>query len=98
MKITIDMSPGDPAPKRGDLLHTNLGSRRERTCLILRSRRSRSHADRFKVWAERWWQLEADFRARLFRSAERNGGQNLIGFLRYPTQKPRRRSSSLILP
>jgi hypothetical protein len=90
MKITIDMNPGDRAPKRGDLLQTNIGNRRERTCLILRSRRSRRQVDRFHLWCERWWELEPDLRLRLYRSAERAGGQNLIGFVRYRPAKKRR--------
>ncbi len=90
MRLTVDFSEWLPAPKRGDLIHTNVGKRRERTCLILAARRLRSpRPQRFRVWAERWWQLEPDFRNRLFRSAERNGGQNLIQFRRYPTKKKR---------
>lgn len=38
---------------------------------------------RFIVWCERWWELEADFRMRLYRSAERAGGQHVIYFRRY---------------
>jgi len=91
LKISIDMELGDPAPKRGDLLHTNIGNRRERTWLVLRSRRSRARLLRFHLWAERWWELEPDFRMRLFHSAERVGGQNCIGFVRYPAKPKRRR-------
>ena len=31
------MPAGEPAPKRGDLVHTNLGNRRERTWMILQA-------------------------------------------------------------
>lgn len=38
---------------------------------------------RFRVWKVRWWELEADFRMRLYRSAERNGGQSVFWFWPY---------------
>lgn len=89
MKITIDVTGAILTPKRGDLLHTNVGNRRERTCMILAVHRVRpiKGVPRFVLWAERWWQLEADFRMRLFRSADRNGGQTVIRFKRYPQRK-----------
>jgi hypothetical protein len=67
--------PEGKAPKRGDLLQSNYGDRRERTWMILSSTRVKNHATRFNVWRARWWELEPDFRIRLYRSAERNGGQ-----------------------
>lgn len=84
----IDMHEGG-TPKRGDLLQTNVGSRRERTWMILTVRRmaSRNHPRRYMLWAARWWELEVDMRVRLFRSAERNGGQRVIWFKRYPARK-----------
>jgi hypothetical protein len=65
-----------PKPKRGDLIQTNIGSRRERTWIILRSRRmTRAKNRRYALWKARWWELEPKMRNELFRSAERNGGQ-----------------------
>lgn len=89
MKLTMDCFDGS-APKRGDILQTNVGDRRERTCLILRVHRSSAMAWRFHIWCERWWQLEPDFRMRLYRSAERAGGQAVGYFTRYKPPKPRR--------
>ena len=80
----------DPrVPKRGDIVQTNVGDRRERTWLILRARRMKrsKHHRRYQVSAARWWELEPDMRVRLWRSAERNGGQGVIYFERYPAKK-----------
>jgi len=90
----MDILDGGPPPKRGDIVQTNVGNRRERTWLILRvrqmRRRTKKGVPRFDVWMARWWELESDFRMRLYRSAERNGGQNLMYFQRYPPKKKRR--------
>ena len=111
MTLFIDT---DSVPKRGDLIHTNVGSKRERTCFVLRVRKVRRFhkstcafivkyhtaaslalmrkvcdcgvvelVPRFKVWCERWWQIELDTRMRLYCSAERNGGQVVHHFVRY---------------
>ena len=86
-------------PKRGDIVQTNIGNRRERTWMILRVRKIARRdgttplgqlGPRFAVWMARWWELEADFRMRLFQSAERAGGQQVIRFHRYPAKKKRR--------
>ena len=83
------MEPGPP-PKRGDIVQTNIGNARERTWMILYSRlmrrRTPSQNLRFKLWAVRWWELEADFRMRLYRSAERAGGQSVFYFYRYSSR------------
>ena len=91
----IDFQPGDPAPKRGDLVQSNVehrGNKRERTWFVLRVRRIRrrdgSLRPRYDVFMARWWELEPEMRMRLFRSAERAGGQRIITFRRYPA-KPR---------
>lgn len=87
----VDIYDG-PAPKRGDIVQTNVGNRRERTWMVLRVRESRSRpkgVPRFNVWMARWWELEADFRMKLYRSAERAGGQNVHFFWRYPAKKRR---------
>jgi hypothetical protein len=93
MRVYIDC-PSGLAPKRGDIMQTNVGNRRERTCLILgvrcMRRSSRHSLQRYNVWAERWWQMEPILRWRLYLSAERNGGQQIIHFQRYsvkPTKK-----------
>lgn len=78
------------ALKRGDLVYSNVGNRRERTWLVLRavpSRTAPKGVPRYRVWMARWWELEADMRMRLFRSAERNGGQRAIQFRRYQAKK-----------
>ena len=84
------MEPG-PSPKRGDIVQTNLGNRRERTWMILYARRmrrrERTAVPRFRIWMARWWELEADFRMRLYRSAVRNGGQSVFYFARYKVKK-----------
>ena len=85
MKLVIDMRDREFVPRRGDLVYTNIGNRRERTCFILHAHRVGS--TRFHLWAERWWELEPDFRMRLYRSAERRGGQHIIGFVRYKARK-----------
>lgn len=78
MAFVMNCSVGE-RPKRGDLLQSNVGSRRERTWFILAAHllwmRSKDGKDRFKVWRARWWELEAEMRMKLFRSAERAGGQ-----------------------
>lgn len=85
MRLFIDSLDGGEI-KRGDILQTNVGDKRERTCMVLRVHRSRTKRNRFHVWAERWWQMEPELRVALFRSAERAGGQQVIYFRRY---KPR---------
>jgi hypothetical protein len=78
------------APKRGDIVQTNVGSKRERTWLVLgvrRAKREPKGVPRYKIWAARWWELEAEMRMALYRSAERNGGQGIIYFRRYPAKK-----------
>jgi hypothetical protein len=89
----IDFQHGDPVPKRGDLVQSNVGSGRERTWLILRVRRIRrkgiDERPRYQVWMARWWEIDADFRLRLFRSAERNSGQRVVEFHRYPAKRRR---------
>lgn len=82
----IDMPAGEPAPKRGDLLQSNVGDRRERTWLILRARKGRT-ANRYTLVMARWWELLPATRMRLYISAERNGGQRVIWFKRYPAKK-----------
>jgi hypothetical protein len=83
------MYNGAPAPKRGDLLQTNVGNRRERTWFILRSTPVKpvKGVPRSKVWIERWWEIEPELRIKLWNSAMRNGGQDVIQFKRYPAKK-----------
>jgi hypothetical protein len=76
--------PPGQAPKRGDLLYPNCDDRRQRTWFILRVRKIARRTDaplgtvkpRFEVWRVRWWEIEPDLRMKLYRSAERNGGQD----------------------
>lgn len=108
--ILIDIFDDGPAPKRGDLVQTNVGKPRERTWFVLhahrvnrivhihdRERALRDMIPRFKLWTARWWELEPDMRMRLYRSAERNGGQNVHPFFRYPAKK-KNRDSAFSLP
>lgn len=87
--IVMDMLNDGPTPKRGDLVQTNVGDRRERTWLVLHSRRIKrlGPRPRFKIWAARWWELEIEMRHALYRSAERNGGQSVFSFARYRQKK-----------
>lgn len=86
----IDMHDGG-VPKRGDILQTNVGDKRERTWLVLRARRMKStKPNRYDLFAARWWELEPEMRLRLWQSAERNGGQRVIHFKRYPAKKRKR--------
>lgn len=93
----MDILDNRPPPKRGDIVHTNVGDRRERTCLTLRVRKSRLSPRRWNVWCERWWEIEPVLRMRLYRSAERAGGQNVMYFRRYPA-KPKKRPVDLFHP
>lgn len=85
----MDMLDGGGFPKRGDLMETNVGDNRERTFIILAVHKLKplKGVPRCRVWAERWWHLEPDLRVRLHDSAERNGGQRLVEFKRYPAKK-----------
>lgn len=94
--FTVDCKEGMSAPKRGDIFQTSIGDRRERTWLILKVRKvARKRpapttiwtGQRYQIWAARWWELEAEMRIALWRSAERNGGQQVIWFHRYPAKK-----------
>lgn len=85
MIVSVNMFCANPLPKRGDILQTNVGDRRERTFLILSARRMKPtmpRVPRFRIWAERYWEIEPETRLRLFISAERNGGQRVIYFTR----------------
>ena len=89
MKLTIDMLNGGDIPRRGDLVQTNVGNKRERTCFVLRSRALKpiNGVPRASLWVERWWELEPEFRMKLFRSAERRGGQKYIRYHGYRAKK-----------
>ena len=90
-KVAIDMLDGEPLPKRGDLIQTNVGDRRERTWFVLRVKATKptKGVPRGSMWIERWWSLEPELRMKLFLSAERHGGQRVVNFRRYPAKKPR---------
>src|SRR5579863_7396742 len=85
-------------PKRGDLLQSNIGKRTERTWLVLKVKEIPVRqckemggvwTRRFKIWGERWWDLEPQTRMRLYRSAERAGGQNVHMFYRFSAKRSR---------
>jgi hypothetical protein len=85
--FVMKVLPPGGKPKRGDLMQTNRGSKRERTWFVLSSRRINStihdakdwheweQNPRYKIWRARWWELEPEMRMKLYRSAERAGGQ-----------------------
>ena len=98
MKTTyhIPASEAHEAPKRGDLMQSNVGKRTERTWMILHVKeRLPRHCPQmggivtipYKIWAERWWSLEPETRVRLHRSAERAGGQMVHPFHRFPAKR-----------
>lgn len=95
MKTTYHQPLGAERPKRGDLLQSNIGTKRERTWLILGARILRigfcKHVgvttQRTKLWAERWWEVEPETRMALYRSAERRGGQVRHDFYRFAAKR-----------
>jgi hypothetical protein len=96
MKITYHVAAAeDTVPKRGDLLQTHIGKKTERTWFILAVRemspRYCSQMDcvtrRYKLWAERWWELDERARILLWRSADRLGGQLVHPLYRFPPKK-----------
>ena len=98
MKITyhIPLHNATPDLKRGDLLQSNIGDKRERTWLILAVKRVADRTckemggiltRRHQIWAERWWELEPKTRLALFKSAERAGAQELFGVKRFPAKR-----------
>jgi hypothetical protein len=95
VKTIYHQPEGERRPKRGDLLYTNVGGRRERTWIILAARILPTRwcaemgitAQRARLWAERWWEIEPEMRMALFRSAERAGGQVAFGFQRFPAKR-----------
>ena len=88
-RMTLDMLDGSPIPKRGDLLESNVGDRRQRTWFILsvKALKPTKGVPRCRVWVERWFDLEPSLRVSLWRSAERGGGQKVVHFRRYPAKK-----------
>ena len=100
--LTMDIIDGsvDAAPKRGDLLYTNVGDKRERTWFILHARKiTRRNPDaprRYQLHTARWWELEPEMRVALWRLAERNGGQGVWWFRRYPAKSRKRSFESLM--
>jgi len=89
MKFWMEITLDSPRPKRGDILYSNSGSKRARTWIILRANPMRSKTRRYMLFRARWWELEPDMRMRLYRSAQRNGGQ--IVWTTYPFPKAKRK-------
>lgn len=98
MKTVYHQPVGTVRPKRGDLLQSAIGTKRERTWLVLSvhvlptrwTEQVSEERQRTRVTAARWWQLEPSLRMALYRSAGRNGGQNLYPFYRFPAKKKAR--------
>lgn len=93
------------SPKRGDLVQSNIGTKRERTWIILAVREVQERVcpemggimtRRYKIWCERWWELEPEMRVRLYRSAMRRGGQHVYDFARFPAKKKARTFEQLM--
>jgi len=95
MELIYHQPVGQNRPKRGDLVQSNVGDKRERTWLVLTTHVLPTRrcdfmgitAQRTRVWAERWWELDPEIRTGLFRSAERAGGQRLHEFRRFPPKR-----------
>ena len=95
MKTAYHTPMGWERPKRGDLMQTNVGDKRERTLIVLGThilparfcKEMGIAAQRTRVWAERWWELEPEIRLALYRSAERSGGQTVHFFQRFPAKR-----------
>lgn len=95
MKTVYHQPEGEQRPKRGDLVQTNVGNKRERTFLVIGTHRLPTRwcpdmgmvAQRTRVHAERWWEIEPEMRMALYRSAERSGGQELFVFVRFPAKR-----------
>ena len=83
MRLT---EPGHP--KRGDLMQTAVGTKRERTWFIWFSRRALKVPHGFQILRVRWWEIEPHVRLMLHKSAERQGGQTV--WFQNPNPKPRR--------
>lgn len=71
----MEIEDGSTWPKRGDLMQTAIGTRKQRTWFILRAVPMRTEKLRYRIWRARWWEIDPDLRMRLYRSAERNRGQ-----------------------
>lgn len=95
MKTVYHQPVGLARPKRGDLLQSNIGDKRERTWIVLAvhvlptrwCKEMGITAQRTRVWAERWWEIEPDVRRACYRSAERAGGQIVHGWQAFPTKR-----------
>ena len=89
MKTIYHQPDNELRPKRGDLLQTNMGDRRERTFIILSVHVLPTRwcsemgivAQRTRLQAARWWEIEPEMRQALYRSAERAGGQLVLGII-----------------
>lgn len=98
MRTTYYQPRSTERPKRGDILQSAIGTKRERTWLVLHAHPlphgahpvTGESSRRTKLWAARWWELDAEFRMALYRSAERAGGQNLYPLYRFPVKKKAR--------
>lgn len=92
-KLTIDMLDGSHIPKRGDLLQSVVADQRSRTWFVLavHTLKPTKGVPRARLWVERWWYVDPELRNRLFRSAERNGGQRVINFQRYKSNRASRK-------
>jgi hypothetical protein len=89
-RLTLDIYGCSEGPARGDLLVSVVRGKWHRTWFVLGSRRVKpvKGVPRYKVWMERWWQIEPELRIRLWHSAmRRDRGQQVIEFTRYPAKK-----------
>jgi hypothetical protein len=98
MRTIYHQPQGHIHPMRGDLLQTNVGTRRERTWIVLSVHSLPARwcpeigmvAQRTRIWAERWWEVEPAVRMGLYLSAERRPlGQQVWDFYRFPAKRKR---------
>ena len=92
--FTLDCYGGTGlVPKRGDLLVSLRRGSWHRTWFVIAVKPAKPArgVPRFKIHRERWWLLEPETRMRLFRYAERHGGQVVI---EYTANKPKKRKQT----
>lgn len=90
----MEILDGGRGPKRGDLVQSAIGTKRERTWIVLSSvrikRREASALPRYRLKMLRWWDVPPETRMRLYRWARSHGGQGVFWLQRYPAKKKKR--------
>lgn len=81
-------------------MRTNVGDRRERLWMVIATHVLPTRwcapmgitAQRTRMWAERWWEIEPEMRMALFQSMERAGGQATFDFVRFQRPPAKRKT------